>query len=53
MKSLKKFISESLEDQIRFYKKDAEGAYYTKQIRTAQNWLNDLPNKFNSEKNRE
>lgn len=33
------FILESLEDQIRFCKKDAEGAYYAKQIRTAQNWL--------------
>ena len=33
------FIMESLEDQIRFQKKDAEGAYYTKQIRAAQNWL--------------
>ena len=46
----RKFISESLEDQIRFCKKDAEGAYYAKQIRTAQNWLNDLPNKFSSKK---
>jgi hypothetical protein len=46
----RKFILESLEDQIRFCKKDAEGAYYAKQIRTAQNWLNDLPNKFRSEK---
>lgn len=45
----RKFILESLEDQIRFCKKDAEGAYYTKQIRTAQNWLNDLPNKFNTD----
>ena len=33
------FILESLENQIRFCKKDAEGAYYAKQIRTAQNWL--------------
>ena len=33
------FILESLEDQIRFCKKDAEGAYHTKQIRAAQNWL--------------
>lgn len=33
------FILESLEDQIRFHKKDAEGAYHTKQIRAAQNWL--------------
>ena len=47
----RKFILESLEDQIRFCKKDAEGAYYAKQIRTAQNWLNGLPNKFRSEKN--
>lgn len=40
------FILESLEDQIRFCKKDAEGAYYAKQIRTAQNWLKSLhPNK--------
>ena len=46
----RKFILESLEDQIRFCKKNAEGAYYAKQIRTAQNWLNDLPNKFRSEK---
>ena len=45
----RKFILESLEDQIRFCKKDAEGAYYAKQIRAAQNWLNDLPNKFNSD----
>ncbi len=36
------FILESLEDQIRFCKKDAEGAYYVKQIRTAQNWLKSL-----------
>jgi len=36
------FILESLEDQIRFCKKDAEGAYYAKQIRTAQNWLKSL-----------
>ena len=33
------FILETLEDQIRFCKKDAEGAHYAKQIRTAQNWL--------------
>ena len=33
------FILETLEDQIRFCKKDAEGAHYVKQIRTAQNWL--------------
>lgn len=37
------FILESLEDQIRFCKKDAEGAHYAKQIRTAQNWLKFLP----------
>lgn len=37
------FILESLEDQIRFCKKDAEGAHYAKQIRTAQNWLKSLP----------
>ena len=36
------FILESLEDQIRFCKKNAEGAYYANQIRTAQNWLKDL-----------
>lgn len=36
------FILESLEDQIRFCKKDAKCAYYTKQIRTAQNWLKSL-----------
>lgn len=36
------FILESLEDQIRFCKKDAEGAYYAKQIRTAQDWLKSL-----------
>ena len=36
------FILESLEDQIRFCKKDAEGVYYAKQIRTAQNWLKSL-----------
>ena len=36
------FILESLEDQIRFCKKDAEGAHYAKQIRTAQNWLKSL-----------
>ena len=36
------FILESLEDQIRFCRKDAEGAYYAKQIRTAQNWLKSL-----------
>ena len=36
------FILESLEDQIRFCKKNAEGAYYAKQIRTAQNWLKAL-----------
>ena len=36
------FILESLEDQIRFCKKDAEGAHYAKQIRTAQNWLKAL-----------
>lgn len=30
------FILESLEDQIRFCKKDTEGAHYAKQIRTAQ-----------------
>lgn len=41
------FILESLEDQIRFCKKDAEGAHYTKQIRTAQNWLKFLPKRFN------
>ncbi len=37
------FILELLEDQIRFCKKNAEGAYYANQIRTAQNWLNALP----------
>lgn len=36
------FILESLENQIRFCKKDAKGAYYAKQIRTAQNWLKSL-----------
>ena len=36
------FILESLEDQIRFCKKDAEGARYAKQIRTAQDWLKDI-----------
>ncbi len=41
------FILESLESQIRFCKKDAEGAYYAKQIRTAQNWLKFLPERFN------
>ena len=41
------FILESLEDQIRFCKKDAEGAYYAKQIRTAQNWLKALHERFN------
>ena len=41
------FILESLEDQIRFCKKDAEGANYAKQIRTAQNWLKALHERFN------
>ena len=41
------FILESLEDQIRFCKKDAEGAYCAKQIRIAQNWLKSLPERFN------
>jgi hypothetical protein len=41
------FILESLEDQIRFCKKDAEGANYAKQIRTAQNWLKALHGRFN------
>lgn len=45
----RKFILESLEDQIRFCKKDAEGAYYAKQIRTAQNWLNNLPLRFKNQ----
>lgn len=36
------FILESLEDQIRFCKKNAEGAHYAKQIRAAQNWLKSL-----------
>jgi hypothetical protein len=40
------FILESLEDQIRFCKKDAEGAYYAKQIRMAQNWLKALHERF-------
>ena len=35
----RKFILELLEDQIRFCKKDAEGAWHAKQIRTAQNWF--------------
>lgn len=47
------FILESLEDQIRFCKKDAEGAYYAKQIRTAQNWLKFLSERFNLEPKQE
>ncbi len=47
------FILESLEDQIRFCKKDAEGAYRAKQIRTAQNWLKSLPERFVLQPNQE
>lgn len=48
-KAHRDFILESLENQIRFCKKDAKGAHYTKQIRTAQNWLKSLPERFNFE----
>ena len=47
------FILESLEDQIRFCKKDAEGAYYAKQIRTAKNWFKSLPERFNLQPKKE
>ena len=36
------FILELLEDQIRFFKKDAEGEHCVKQIRIAQRWLKSL-----------
>jgi hypothetical protein len=52
-KTHRAFILESLEDQIRFCKKDAEGAYYAKQIRTSQNWLKSLPERFNPQPKQE
>ena len=36
-------ILESLEDRI----KDVDGVYYAKRLRTAQNWLKSLPERFN------